>query len=122
MELSVKEFLDSVSNPNTRKEYKHGLKKFCDWYGKNAEEILELRKDDLTQRTGGTFVEYRNRAARFEKFLPQIFLVQHTANVSTENPMRSHKNGRPNMRKNMGEKTEFNTPHNAEHIAIAVTS
>jgi len=67
MELSIQEFLDSVSNPNTKKEYRHGIKKFCEWYGKSAEEILELRKDDLTQRAGENLIEYRNRAARFEK-------------------------------------------------------
>jgi integrase len=67
MELSVQEFLDSVSNPNTKKEYRHGIKKFREWYGKSAEQILELRKEDLTQRTGENLVEYRNRAARFEK-------------------------------------------------------
>ena len=67
MELSVQEFLDSVSNPNTRKEYRHGIKKFCEWYGKSAEEILELRKDDLTQKAEENLIEYRNRAARFEK-------------------------------------------------------
>jgi len=67
MELSVQEFLDSVSNSNTKKGYRHGLKKFCEWFGKSAEEILEMRKDDLTQRAGENLIEYRNRAARFEK-------------------------------------------------------
>ena len=63
----VQEFLDSVSNPDTKKEYIHEVKKFCDWFGKSAEEVLELRKDDLTQRQGENLIEYRNRAARFEK-------------------------------------------------------
>jgi len=67
MELSIQEFLDSVSNPNTKKEYRHGIKKFCEWYGKSAEEILELRKEDLTQKAEENLIEYRNRAARFEK-------------------------------------------------------
>jgi len=67
MELSVQEFLDSVSNPNTKKEYRHGVKKFSEWYGKSTEEILELRKDDLTQKPQENLIEYRNRAARFEK-------------------------------------------------------
>ena len=67
MELSVQEFLDSVSNPNTKKEYRHGLNKFCEWFGKRAEEILEMRKDDLTQRAGENIIEYKNRASRFEK-------------------------------------------------------
>jgi len=51
LELSVQDFLDSVSNPNTKKEYRHGIKKFCERYGKSTEEILEMRKDDLTQQT-----------------------------------------------------------------------
>jgi integrase len=66
MEMSVQKFLDSVSNPNTRKEYRHGIKRFCEWYGKSAEEILKLRQDDLTQKTGENLIEYKNRAARFE--------------------------------------------------------
>ncbi|MDH5483151.1 MAG: site-specific integrase [Candidatus Bathyarchaeota archaeon] len=67
MEMSVQQFLDSVSNPHTKKEYRHGLKKFCEWFGKSAEEVLEMRKDDLTQRAGENLIDYRNRAARFEK-------------------------------------------------------
>jgi len=83
MELSVQEFLDSVSNPNTKKEYRHGVKKFCEWYGKSAEEILELRKDDLTQRTDENLIEYRNRAARFEREIEKFhsyLLNHHTIN------------------------------------------
>jgi len=67
MELSVKEFLDSVVNPNTRKGYRVGIKKFHEWFGKSPRKILEARKDDLTQRPGEDLIEYRNRAARFEK-------------------------------------------------------
>jgi integrase len=67
MELSVKEFLDSVINPNTRKGYRVGIKKFCEWFGKSPREILEARKDDLTQRLGEDLIEYRHRAARFER-------------------------------------------------------
>jgi len=67
MELSTQQFLDSVSNPNTKKEYRHGIKKFCEWFGKSAEEILEMRKDDLTQKAEENLIEYRNRAARYER-------------------------------------------------------
>ena len=67
MELSVKEFLDSVTNRNTKKEYRYGVNKFCDWYNKSAEEILLERKEDLTQRPNENLIEYRNRASRFEK-------------------------------------------------------
>jgi integrase len=67
MELSVKEFLDSVINPNTRKGYRVGIKKFQEWFGKSPREILEARKDDLTQRPKEDLIEFRNRAARFER-------------------------------------------------------
>lgn len=67
MELSVKQYLESVANPNTRKEYRIGINKFCEWFGKPAEQILEMRKDDLTQRLEENIIEFRNRAARFEK-------------------------------------------------------
>jgi integrase len=90
MELSVQEFLDSVSNPNTKKEYRHGIKKFCEWYGKSADEILELRKDDLTQKAEENLIEYRNRAARFEKeiekfhsyLLDQKFAINSARNLT----------------------------------------
>jgi integrase len=67
MELSTKEFLDSVINPNTRKGYRVGIKKFHEWFGKSPREILEARKNDLTQKPGEDLIEYRNRAARFER-------------------------------------------------------
>ena len=67
MKLSVQEFLDTVQNPNTKKEYRYGIKKFCEFYRKSAEEILDKRKDDLTQKAGENLIEYKNRSARFEK-------------------------------------------------------
>jgi integrase len=65
--MSVQEFLNSISNPRTRKGYRFGLNKFVEWFGKPPEEILAMRQEDLTQRPGENLVEYRNRAARFEK-------------------------------------------------------
>ena len=67
MEMSVQEFLNSISNPRTRKGYRFGLNKFVEWFNKPAEQILTMRQEDLTQRPGENLVEYRNRAARFEK-------------------------------------------------------
>ena len=86
MELSLQEFLDSVRNPNTKKGYRHGIKKFCEWYGKSAEEILEMRKGDLTQRAGENLIEYKNRAARFvkeiEKFHSYLLSQKYSTNSS----------------------------------------
>jgi hypothetical protein len=48
MELSVQQYLDSVTNPRTKKGYRKGINEFCKWFGKTAEEILQMRKDDLT--------------------------------------------------------------------------
>lgn len=62
-----KPFLESISNPETKRQYKHGLNKFCKWYGQTADQILELRKNDLTQQPGENIIDYRNRASRFEK-------------------------------------------------------
>jgi site-specific recombinase XerD len=67
MEMSVQEFLNSISNPRTRKGYRFGLNKFVEWFNKPAEEVLAMRQEDLTQKAGENLIEYRNRAARFEK-------------------------------------------------------
>jgi integrase len=67
MKLSVKEFLDTVQNQSTKKGYRQGIKKFCEYYGKTADEILKQRKDDLTQKTGENLIDYKNRAVRFSK-------------------------------------------------------
>jgi integrase len=67
LEMSVQEFLNSISNPRTRKGYRFGLNKFVEWFSKPAEEILAMRQEDLTQKPRENLVEYRNRAARFEK-------------------------------------------------------
>ena len=85
MELSVKEFLDSIVNPNTRKGYRVGIKKFCEWFERSPREILEARKDDLTQRPGEDLIEYRNRAARFEKEIEKFhgYLLKHGYTTNT---------------------------------------
>jgi site-specific recombinase XerD len=85
MELSVEQFLESVTNPNTRKGYRHGVKKFCDWCGKSAEQILELRKNDLTQKAGEGLIEYRNRAARFERDIERFhaYLLDQKFSINT---------------------------------------
>ena len=85
MELSVQEYLDSVSNPRTKKGYRKGIKEFCKWFDKTPEEILQIRKDDLTQRTGENLIEYRNRASRFEKEIEKFhadLLQKHTINTA----------------------------------------
>jgi site-specific recombinase XerD len=134
MELSVQEFLDSVSNPNTKKEYRHGIKKFCEWFHKSAEEALELRKDDLTQKQGENLVEYRNRAARFEKeiekfhsyLLAQGFTINTSRNLTLgirqlfrfyEMPIRI----RTGSKVSQTVKTTKNFPMTIEHVRAMFT-
>ena len=85
MELSLQEFLDSVSNKSTKKEYRWGINLFCKWYGKSAEEILKERQDDLTQKAGENLIEFRNRSARFSKTLEKFhdYLLSQDYSINT---------------------------------------
>ena len=73
LELSAQEFLDSLPSKGTRKVYKYGLNKFLEWYGKTAKEVLEERKDNLTQRPNEDIVTYRNRAANYERIIESFY-------------------------------------------------
>jgi hypothetical protein len=66
VQLSVKEFLDSISNQHTKKEYRYGINKFCGWFEKKPEAILEMRKTDLTPKSEENIIESKNRPKRFE--------------------------------------------------------
>jgi len=49
MKMNVQDFLNYVKeskSKNTFKEYKRGIDKFCEWYGKTANEVLEERRKD----------------------------------------------------------------------------
>ncbi len=70
--MSVQEFLDSLPSKGTKKVYKMGLKKFLEWYGKSAEQVLKERKDDLTQRPSEDLVTYRNRASNYSKIIERF--------------------------------------------------
>jgi len=48
--VQAQEFLEHVKNAkskNTFKEYRNGLEKFSEWYGKDLDTILKERKEDL---------------------------------------------------------------------------
>jgi integrase len=87
--MSVQEFLNSISNPRTRKGYRFGLNKFVGWFGKSAEESLAMRQEDLTQKAGETLVEYRNRAARFEKEIEKFhsYLIEKGYSINSARNM-----------------------------------
>jgi site-specific recombinase XerD len=87
--MSVQEFLNSISNPRTRKGYHFGLNKFVEWFGKPAEQILAMRQEDLTQRKSENLVEYRNRAARFEKEIEKFhsYLIEKGYSINSARNM-----------------------------------
>jgi integrase len=87
--MSVQEFLNSVSNPRTRKGYRFGLNKFVEWYGNTTEEILAIRQEDLTQKPGENLVEYKNRAARFEKEIERFhsYLIEKGYSINSARNM-----------------------------------
>jgi len=87
--MSVQEFLNSINNPRTRKGYRFGLNKFLEWFNKPAEEILAIRQEDLTQKPGENLVEYRNRAARFEKEIEKFhsYLIEKGYSINSARNM-----------------------------------
>ena len=45
--LKVEDFLKYIKQSRakaTHKEYKHGIEKFAEWFGKTPNEILEMRR------------------------------------------------------------------------------
>ena len=56
------------------------------------------------------------------KVIEPNFLIHHAARMSTENPIKSHRKGNPNMRKKMGAKIVFSTPHKVALIDMAAIS
>jgi hypothetical protein len=89
LELTVQEFLDSVSNQITRKGYRFGLNKFVEWFGKPAEAILKMRQEDLTQKAGENIIEFKNRAARFEKEVEKFhsYLIEEGYSINSARNM-----------------------------------
>jgi integrase len=80
--MSVKQFLDSLTNPNTRNLYRRGLNLFTEWYSKNAEQTLLERKEDLTQKQGEDLIDYKNRASRFERKIEEFHSWMKTKNYT----------------------------------------
>ena len=87
--MSVQEFLNSVNNPRTRKGYRFGLNKFLEWFGKSAEELLAMRQEDLTQKARENIIEFKNRAARFEKEIEKFhsYLIEKGYSINSARNM-----------------------------------
>jgi len=76
--LKAEEFLEHVKRAksrNTWKEYRIGLKKFSEWYGKDLDAILLERKGDLES---GDSV----RRLRFERKLEEFHRARSAAKIA----------------------------------------
>lgn len=68
MKMNVQDYLDYVKNSkskNTFKEYKGGIAKFCKWYGKTANQVLEERRQDWIS---GDLFRKKRFSREIEKF------------------------------------------------------
>ena len=59
------DYIKEAKSKNTYKEYKHGIQRFSQWYGKDPDTILEERKLDVAS---GDFQRNRRFAREIEKF------------------------------------------------------
>lgn len=66
-----KEFYDSVPNRLTRKEYRNGLQKFTAWFSKSADEILEMRRQDLKSEDSFQRKRFERELERFHTYLKE---------------------------------------------------
>jgi len=78
--MKVEDFLNYVKetkSKNTWKEYKHGIEKFAEWFGKSPNEIMELR----TQDWASTDLHQKKRFVReIEKFHKSLIEKEYTIN------------------------------------------
>ena len=77
-EMTVEYFLNYVKDTkseNTYKEYKKGIEKFCEWYGKTPNEVLEVRRQDWTS---GDLVQKKRFVRELEKFHKWLLQPIHT--------------------------------------------
>ena len=83
--MSVQEFLDSLPSKGTKKIYKMGLKKFFEWANKTPDQVLQERKNDLTQKPNEDLVTHRNRAQNYAKIIERFHshLLQQGYKINT---------------------------------------
>jgi len=76
--MTVEYFLDYVKeskSKSTYKEYKGGIEKFSEWFGKTPNEILELRRQDWVS---GDLVRKKRFIRELEKFHKWLLQPIHT--------------------------------------------
>jgi site-specific recombinase XerD len=72
MKMSVEEYLEDVKqrkSKQTYKEYKHGIERFSEWFGKSPNEILAMRKEDLQSDEKQVRERFLRELEKFHKHL-----------------------------------------------------
>ena len=70
--MTLKEFLDYIREArsyNTFKEYKHGISKFVEWFGKDADTILTMRHEDVLSGEPRRKKRFLREIEKFHAFL-----------------------------------------------------
>ena len=87
MAMNVQEFLAYIKQAKakaTYKNYKQGIKKFVEWYGKTADEILEERFQDLQSTEQHTRRRFVREIEKFHRHLRNLGHPRNTAVAYTE--------------------------------------
>ena len=66
-----KEFYDSIPNKETKDEYRRGLQRFANWFGKTPDEILQMRRQDLKSEDTFTRKRFEREVEKFHAALKQ---------------------------------------------------
>jgi len=72
MKMSVEEYLEDIKqrkSKQTLKEYRHGISKFSEWFGKSPNEILAVRKEDLQSDEKQVRERFLRELEKFHKHL-----------------------------------------------------
>lgn len=85
--MNFQEFLDYIREAKSKatfKNYKQGIKKFVEWYGKSADEILKERFENLQSTEQTTRRRFNREIEKFHRHLRNIGHPQNTAVAYTE--------------------------------------
>jgi len=74
-----KQFYDSIPNKNTRKEYRNGLQRFSAWFGKNPDDILQMRREDLKTTEIFQRKRFERELEKFHAYLKEQGLSTNSA-------------------------------------------
>ena len=87
MTMNVEDFLNYIKEAKSKatyKNYKNGLNKFVQWYGKDANTILEERFEDLKSTDISTRKRFVREIEKFHRHLKRLGHPQNTAVAYTE--------------------------------------